>query len=129
MVARVTSHIRRHAIAWVALLLVALGGTAAFAASRVGGDDLKRIKLRGKTFNVPNESANVYTVRCKRKQRMLSGDYELDISPFLLTQGKVQVAGSSYLADPEGPFEYQVEVANDSGEAVSINLVAVCLKK
>ncbi|MGI9556379.1 MAG: hypothetical protein ACR2N5_00395 [Solirubrobacterales bacterium] len=124
-----TGHVRRNAIAWVAVLLFALGGTTAFAASRVGGDDLKRIKLRGKTFNVPNESANVYTVQCKKKQRMLSGDYELVISPFVLTEGKVQVAGSSYLADAEGPFEYQVEVANDSGDDVSIDLVAVCLKK
>jgi hypothetical protein len=127
MLASIVRFLRHNAIALLALA-VALGGTA-YASSQIGARDLKPIQVRATDANLRDKDDKTVRAKCRNGEVLLGGTWQFDAPPFLITEGHIQAAGASYLEDKRGPFMFEVEVANDSGEAVGVDVSVLCLKR
>jgi hypothetical protein len=127
MRSRMIGLVRRHAVALVALT-VALGGTA-YAAKRIGGDDLKPYNVQVKDRTVKPGDTKYVKAKCKPHHRYVSGGYDLgfvDKAPpdFKIYQAGPLFKGSKRLV-PKG---YAILAMNAGAEKQLITTQAVCMK-
>ncbi len=114
----------------VLALIVAIGGTG-YAASKVGGKDLKAFKVRGEnpTIVQPGETKTV-TRSCKKGERYISGGWFINGSDIGVPPATfdIIVAGPQ-LNQKSKPTGFVWSGTNKGGEAHEVFASAVCLKR
>ncbi len=117
------THLRRNAVACVALFLL-LGGTA-YAASKVKSGDLGKTRVRQSDATVSNNSAVSHTTKCKDGERALGGGVKWSGDA---TTGNQQVA-QAFLSPVKNPTKYTVVGRVNSGGSRTLIVEAYCLAK
>lgn len=108
-------------------LMVAIGGTA-YAASKVGGKDLKSLKVRSNELTLQPGAEGGVRANCKRGERYVSGGWDATPANAPLPALNITTAGPTVGA-ARNPRGFELIAANTGAQQAFVSVNALCLKK